>query len=922
MMKKLMTLALSVVLATVARGHETEVVDGVTWHFEQEVVGGKLVSAITSGDDTGGYSGNLTVPAALGGHPVTRIGEGAFANCTGLTSVELPPGVTHVDDSAFANCTGLTAVTLPGGITRLSPQAFAGCDSVETVTLGGTLLDADVIVEEGKPLGDWTDLTNGQYRSKKISDDQSSQMSLVLNVPVTQTAAFRWMTSSEEDYDILEWSLDGVRQGEISGFSDDWTEVQFLLAAGYHTVSWRYSKDEEDGNGDDCGWVDVSALLPFQTSTTRSCTMADLFPDAFADVRTVTVAEGSKTLGQGFFAGCAALAAVTVPASVECVETATFADCTRLKTATVRRKDYSPDAFPAGCEIVYDISYAVSFDLGGHGRRTGGGELEQTVRHGAAATAPVVAPDDGWRQTGWDASFASVTDDLTVRAVWQRVTWTVQVTNPDGSVTTLDLEHGAEREFVAPEATVDEAGTRQIVVLGTSLTAPAVTNRVKVTVTNALAFAWDVLQTNYWFATCACADGTVLSDGHEGWNPAGSTFVATAVPDETFEFVEWTGDLDGCAADGPSLAVTMDRARTVGATFAKPVRRETRAPAISPAGGLFESESQLVTIACATPDATIYYTLDGTEPSAQNGTVYTGPFKVARSGPVKALATRSGWLDSAVVTVTFTRGDPLSEALDCLDVQVLNDAERPWTVDTAESHDGLSSICSVSRQAGSSEVGIVVRGRGQLSFWWKADCEAPWLGEYYASGSFWVGDNEAARIAGDTGWCHFVTNFTDSARRILRWKYDKRDAYSVGRDRIWVDQLTWLPADDAGQTQTTPVPVPYAWLESHGLGQTADFETAALAKTGKRSASGHEQAVWEDFVAGTDPTDLESVLRAEIDLSSGKPRITWTPDLNKGLATPVRVYRVWGAQTPDGQWSQVDGDAERYRFFRVTVEMP
>ena len=93
------------------------------------------------------------------------------------------------------------------------------------------------------------------------------------------------------------------------------------------------------------------------------------------------------------------------------------------------------------------------------------------------------------------------------------------------------------------------------------------------------------------------------------------------------------------------------------------------------------------------------------------------------------------------------------------------------------------------------------------------------------------------------------------------------------------------PQDDVtdlvvGETETSAVPVPHAWLTRHGLGLPPDdFECAAKALTGKRDASGRALQVWEDYVAGTDPTNVESVFRTFIKMEDGVPRITWSPAL-------------------------------------------
>ncbi|MBQ6245796.1 MAG: leucine-rich repeat protein, partial [Kiritimatiellae bacterium] len=88
----------------------------------------------------------------------------------------------------------------------------------------------------------------------------------------------------------------------------------------------------------------------------------------------------------------------------------------------------------------------VTFDLGEHGVRTGGGELVQTVTNGCYAVAPTVAANEEsagwWRFDGWDKDFSAVTSDLTVNAVW-----TPTVPNDFVLTTTIDCEPD-ERPFV------------------------------------------------------------------------------------------------------------------------------------------------------------------------------------------------------------------------------------------------------------------------------------------------------------------------------------------------------------------------------------------------------------------------------------------------------------------------------------------
>lgn len=80
------------------------------------------------------------------------------------------------------------------------------------------------------------------------------------------------------------------------------------------------------------------------------------------------------------------------------------------------------------------------------------------------------------------------------------------------------------------------------------------------------------------------------------------------------------------------------------------------APVFDPAGGTY-TEDQTVTITTATDGATIYYTIDGTDPTTES-TQYTGPVVITTTTTIKAIAVLDNEV-SEITTATYTINKPV-----------------------------------------------------------------------------------------------------------------------------------------------------------------------------------------------------------------------------------------------------------------------
>ena len=162
----------------------------------------------------------------------------------------------------------------------------------------------------------------------------------------------------------------------------------------------------------------------------------------------------------------------------------------------------------------------------------------------------------------------------------------------------------------------------------------------------------------------------------------------------------------------------------------------------------------------------------------------------------------------------------------------------------------------------------------------------------------WNTTSDAAFVEG-----HSVRNLASENRAVLTF-------YAV-----------WEP-DPAAMTVSTPVAVPFAWLNEKAAGIVAangsDFEAAAKAK-----AANGVNTVWECYVAGLDPENAKQEFTAKFAIVDGKPVVSSDP-----RDESTRSYTVYGKKNlTDGaeDWNDVtdnpDPEADGYRFFRVGVEL-
>ncbi|MBT7983730.1 MAG: leucine-rich repeat protein [Akkermansiaceae bacterium] len=199
--------------------------------------------------------------------------------------------------------------------------------------------------------------SEGAAQSGSISDTKTTSVTLEIEGPTI--AEFWWKVSSEEGHDYLSVSLDGTIKKQISG-DTEWMIESVIIPKGTHSVTWAYSKDESESDGDDSGWIDELSILPLSgTYGNLSFLIDNLGADGATITRCAVSAEGTINIPESIegipvtkiadnaFESCTKITRVIVPQTILSVGNNAFEDCSELRLVGFegRLPEIGTDAF-------------------------------------------------------------------------------------------------------------------------------------------------------------------------------------------------------------------------------------------------------------------------------------------------------------------------------------------------------------------------------------------------------------------------------------------------------------------------------------------------------------------------------------------------------------------------------------------------
>ena len=282
---------------------------------------------------------------------VTTIGDWAFYNCSGLTSVTVPNSVTSIGENAFFGCSGLTSVTIGNSVTSIGGGAFRGCSCLTSVEIPNSVTT----------IGDWafyncsglTSVTIGNsvtfigYRAFYECSGLTSVTCLATTPPrigynsdyafpsyVTRQATLYVPNESVSAYQsAYNWKDFSIIVAIISVAPGSTFEVDGIYYRAISDSTACVIANEEVDNYYTGDVVIPEAVTYGNYSFTVVSIDAGAFEDCY-DLASVVIGDSVESIGENAFQGCTALTSVTIGSRVTAIGSKAFNYCNALQTVT------------------------------------------------------------------------------------------------------------------------------------------------------------------------------------------------------------------------------------------------------------------------------------------------------------------------------------------------------------------------------------------------------------------------------------------------------------------------------------------------------------------------------------------------------------------------------------------------------------
>ena len=268
------------------------------------------------------YSNNNNNVFIMNG--VKSIGEYAFSNFSGLTSVTIPGSVVSVGNGAFSSCTSLTNIKLPNSVTSIGYSAFSWCTSLTNIKIPDSITSI-----ENYAFHYCTSLTNITIPDSVTSIDESAFYECTNLASITMSGGVA--TIGKDAF----YHCNNLANLTISASS---TTIGNVFSEYIRNNNRSYYNYHYNTNGEyveeyivDHDFRNVKNITIMNGVTS----IGDNAFNRFIGLTSITIPDSVMFIGSNAFNGCTSLISITIPDTVMSIEDGTFYNCTSLTSINI-----------------------------------------------------------------------------------------------------------------------------------------------------------------------------------------------------------------------------------------------------------------------------------------------------------------------------------------------------------------------------------------------------------------------------------------------------------------------------------------------------------------------------------------------------------------------------------------------------------